>query len=517
MWLEAFTIRDKLVLISMVTSMVVLAIACGVFFVDDALHDRSDLVRELTLRADIIAANSTAALAFDDEPAAKEILGALASDRHAVRALLYARDGHVLTTYRAAGDDEPAPALVFAAEHHFTRDRLVVWQPVRYRGERLGTLYLESDLTEISDRLYGYAVIVGLVMLVSGLVAYLLSARLQRVISEPIGDLVRTAHTVSAQHDYSLRVANHRQDELGVLIDGFNEMLAEVEHRDRALVTAHEHLELRVSERTADLRQEIAEREEAQAELERARDVAESATRAKSTFLANMSHEIRTPMNVIIGMTDMVLDTDLAPAPREHLQIIRRATFGLLGIINDVLDSAKIESGKLTIELVDVDLTMLVGEVRELFESKTREKGLGFVCTLAPDLPAHVRADPVRLKQVLVNLISNAVKFTETGGITVDVGGIGGARGDIRLRATVRDTGIGIPSDRLTAVFESFTQADESMTRTYGGTGLGLSICQQLIDLMGGEIGVESEVGRGSTFWFELPVEALTESHRAAS
>jgi signal transduction histidine kinase len=239
-------------------------------------------------------------------------------------------------------------------------------------------------------------------------------------------------------------------------------------------------------------------------EMAISKEAAEAATRAKSAFLANISHEIRTPMNVIIGMTDIALDGELSDEPRDCLQTIRRATLGLLGIVNNILDCSKIEAGKVTLEAVDVRLDALVREVVELLAPTARDKRLALESYVDRRLGDAVHADPVRLRQVLTNLIDNAVKFTERGGVTVEVSLLDRRAADVHVLVAVRDTGIGIPVDRQTAIFESFTQADDSTTRTYGGTGLGLTICCQLVELMGGRLAVESEVGKGSTFSFEL-------------
>jgi signal transduction histidine kinase len=257
------------------------------------------------------------------------------------------------------------------------------------------------------------------------------------------------------------------------------------------------------------------ERQRHFAEMARAKDAAESATRAKSAFLANISHEIRTPMNVIIGMTDIALDGELSAEPRDCLQTIRRATLGLLGIVNNILDCSKIEAGKVTLEAVDVSLRGLVDDVVELLAPAAREKGLALESHVDGALVELVRADPVRLKQVFTNLVDNAIKFTETGGVTIEVTVHDRSATDVRLRVAVRDSGIGIPADRQAAIFESFTQVDDSTTRTYGGTGLGLTICWQVVELMGGCLGVESEVGEGSTFWFEVTLPLADAAHAA--
>jgi len=239
-------------------------------------------------------------------------------------------------------------------------------------------------------------------------------------------------------------------------------------------------------------------------EMAVSKEAAEAATRAKSAFLANISHEIRTPMNVIIGMTDIALDGEIADAPRDCLRTIRRATLGLLGIVNNILDCSKIEAGKVTLEAVDVRLDALVREVVDLLAPAARDKRLALESYVDRRLTETVRTDPVRLRQVLTNLVDNAVKFTERGCVTVEVTMLERRAADVHVRVAVHDTGIGIPGDRQAAIFESFTQADDSTTRTYGGTGLGLTICCQLVELMGGRLAVDSEVGKGSRFWFDV-------------
>ncbi len=286
-----------------------------------------------------------------------------------------------------------------------------------------------------------------------------------------------------------------------------------IRYRTRLMKVRTQDLEKRVARRTADLtranhflQQEIGERRRVEEALRVAKEEAEEATRAKSEFLANMSHEIRTPMNGVLGMTSVLLEGELIQEHREHLEVVYASARNLLGIINDILDFSKIEAGKLELECIDFDLRNLVEEVGEMLGPRARDKGLEFLLRVNHDVPSGLRSDPVRVRQILVNLVNNAIKFTDAGRVVVRVALAEGARTDrtIGLRFEIEDTGVGIPTDRMDCLFESFSQVDASTTRQYGGTGLGLAISKQLVDLMEGEIGVSSEHGTGTTFWFQL-------------
>ncbi|XXJ20276.1 response regulator [Desulfovibrio caledoniensis] len=290
------------------------------------------------------------------------------------------------------------------------------------------------------------------------------------------------------------------------------------------LKTAYDELEKRVVERTDELNKtnrlltsEIHIRKQTEKEIIKAKEAAEKATQAKSEFLANMSHEIRTPMNAIIGMTHLIKMTELSAAQRDYLNKIDISAKSLLGIINDVLDLSKIEAGMLTVESVGFKLEQVLEQLTTIVSPRANEKKLEFLISVGKDVPPAIQGDPMRLAQILINLCNNAVKFTDEGSVVVGISTVEKGMDTAKLRFTVKDDGIGIKAEKIQELFQPFTQADASTTRKYGGTGLGLSLCNQLVELMGGEIGAQSEFGKGSLFWFEVTFPIHREENESAT
>lgn len=649
-FLVSLKIKTKLVLLMLSTSIMALILAGTGFIVYERLRVKEDMDRDLTSLAKIVANRSTVALSFDDADVARTTLTALNVKNAVVAACIYNRSDQLFAVYQN-GETCPVRLPNIAGQTVDDSRYSLVIEPIAVNDEILGHVYLRASLQELDALWKKFLLFSAAILAVALLIALLLASALQRVVSGPLERLKKTAKTISEQKNYTLRVVQESNDELGDLTRAFNEMIATVDTQNRELLALNRQLaanekaleninadlESRVAERTFELAssndklrhstliletvldsmsqglvafdkdlkllvwnkklsevrgyppemlhvgtdhadfvrfdledeqlrycnpgvdlgrmlddikhfkahrytrqrldgkvievnggpimdggfvstyEDVTLRKQAEVALKEARDAAESANQAKSQFLANMSHEIRTPMNAIIGMLYLALKTEPPPALQNYLSKAQGAAQSLLGIINDILDFSKIEAGKLEIEAIEFGLDTVLEHLADAIGFQAEHKGVEFLIRYDVNIPPVLIGDPLRLGQVLLNLCSNAVKFTEKGEVELAFHCLNINETDINLQISVRDTGIGMPVEVQARLFEKFSQADQSTTRRFGGTGLGLAICKHLAEMMGGRIWIEdSQVGKGTTIscTVRLKIARQADAHR---
>ncbi|MFZ8964234.1 MAG: response regulator [Steroidobacteraceae bacterium] len=435
---------------------------------------------------------ATAAAFFSDALAAQAVVDSITVGEGAAAISLQGIEGNILATRRlgeaglgiAAIDQQLPPASVAVA--------------LTSGGVNVGMLEVTLSRHHALGAVVKLLPIQGGIFLLTLLIASVSTRRIRNTITTPIQELLGTMAKVGQDQDFSVRIEPQGPEELGSLINRFNEMIGQIKVRDQHLAEHRRQLQEQVVERTRKLQTAAAS--------------AEHSSRAKGDFLARMSHEIRTPMNGVVGMAELLQNTQLDARQVRMLGTIRRSADALLEIINDILDFSKIEAGKLVVLNEDFPLVEMIEDVCDLLAARAEERKLDLACHIDPHIPEIARGDVIRLRQVVTNLLGNAIKYTEQGHVLVRTRLLSAEEEGIRIRIEVEDTGLGIPAEALDSVFEAFTQVDSFETRKHGGTGLGLAITKQLTELLHGEIGVTSKLGKGSTFWIEVPLSHAVEN-----
>lgn len=466
----SLSLKNKLAYIIMGTGTTVLMFTITIYVMFDVASLKKNKVEDVTILAKIIAENNQAALLFNDTNTATESLYSLIANKDIEYVCILDKNNQLFaeSNFTATKIIPPKNGLKTTKN----TNSIEVFYDINFQGEKLGSLYIMSNLDQVNKQIK-IAIITGVsILFISIIISYILTSIIQRIITNPILKLAAISSKISENKDYSTKINIERDDEIGILVTSFNNMLSEIDKQN--------------------------------IELTSAKIKAEQSSIAKEQFLAKMSHEIRTPLNGIDGMAKLLEKTSLTNEQKEYILAIRTSSDNLLVIINDILDFSKIEAGKLSIEKIGFNLKEIITRVINTMSYKAEEKGISLSSDIDVNISDILIGDPTRTNQIIINLLNNAIKFTTKGCVKLNCKLVGKSPTTNTIKFEVIDTGIGIDPEKLSKIFESFSQEDDSTTRKFGGTGLGLTISKQLVEIFNGELKVKSKKGKGTTFYFTI-------------
>jgi signal transduction histidine kinase len=471
---NSMPLRKKLIAVIVGISTFTVLFLSMLFLVYYVMEARRGMVQEMQMLADVIGDRSSAAILYDDDQVAKENLSALARKRTILLSCIYADKKLFASFKRTEKIKDTCPKKIIGIGYKFNFNRLEISRFIQMGDETIGEIYILADLSEIESHINRYLMFVGIFIVAAFFIAFMLSSNLQQVFTRPLFHLVEIARHVSESNDYSVRARKYANDEMGVLIDGFNRMLGQVEQRDNDLVYE--------------------------------RDRAEAASKAKNEFLASMNHELRTPLNAIIGFAEIIKNELMGPIGNDryepYIEDIVTSGKHLLEIINDILDYSKLESGNLDVLVGRVNLNKTIAKIVRLMTPKAQKTDI----TLEIDMPEEsvlIYSDERIISQILMNLISNAIKFSHPSNKVITR--VVENKESQTIAISVIDFGIGIAEADIPKAMAPFGQVDGSLTRKYEGTGLGLPLSKNFTKLLGGEFLLQSELDKGTTVSFTLP------------
>ncbi|MDH5479258.1 MAG: response regulator [Nitrosomonas sp.] len=485
------TLNQRLLRISRLTLGSILTIAAIVLIISSFSLNLFSLVNSNQTKAEAFTENIAASLVFNDANSAQELLDSLASSNDISVAIIFNDKAERFAYYQYQHSVTKELLIPPSKDYTIGLTHIKINQPIYFQQKIHGNFYFAVDLSSLYWQTAWLMIVILVTSLLALLASNLMLQRLNTAVLIPLSKLSQLIQKVSEKNDYTIRAESSHITEIDTLATGFNLMLEQIGERDKNLATQRDQLEIEVAARTT--------------ELLAAKDAAEKASHAKSEFLATMSHEIRTPLNGVLGMNELLLNSELNAQQKIWTESVQTSGQHLLSVINDILDFSKIESGHMQLESVDFDLVDLIEDAMAMFAQQAKHKELEMATQFTPpNKPFHLRGDPFRLRQIVINLVSNAIKFTQQGEVIIRTTLQSETDKKANIHLLIEDTGIGIAPEAYKTIFEHFAQADAKTTRKFGGTGLGLTISKHLIELMGGKIRVESTLGKGTKFYIDL-------------